>query len=94
MDAHTAHSDIAAELEALVEQIVERAGELPALEYRVWLARRRRHRDPPQQHVGIHGDYRFTFLDFNRDRQDEGFIRGLLPGHRGSMWTLGATVYS
>lgn len=46
----------------------------------------------PSRHVGIHGDYRYTFLDFNR-KEDEGFIGGLLPGHRGSMWTLGATVY-
>jgi hypothetical protein len=46
------------------------------------------------RHVGIHGDYRYTFLDFgDDDEEDEGFIRGLLPGHRGSMWTLGATVY-
>jgi opacity protein-like surface antigen len=48
------------------------------------------------RHVGIHGDYRYTFLDFNGDDDDdddEGFIRGLLPGHRGSMWTLGATIY-
>ena len=47
----------------------------------------------PSRHVGIHGDYRFTFLDFNGDEGDEGFVRGLLPGHRGSMWTLGATLY-
>ena len=46
----------------------------------------------PIKHLGIHGDYRFTFLDFKRN-EDEGFIGGLLPGHRGSMWTLGATVY-
>lgn len=46
----------------------------------------------PTRHLGIHGDYRYTFLDFNR-KEDEGFIGGLLPGHRGSMWTLGATVY-
>jgi hypothetical protein len=46
----------------------------------------------PSKHLGIHGDYRYTFLDFNR-KEDEGFIGGLLPGHRGSMWTLGATVY-
>ena len=43
------------------------------------------------KHFGIHGDYRYTFLDFSDD--DEGFIGGLLPGHRGSMWTLGATIY-
>ena len=46
----------------------------------------------PSRHFGIHGDYRYTFLDF-KDDDDEGFIGGLLPGHRGSMWTVGATVY-
>ena len=48
------------------------------------------------RHVGIHGDYRYTFLDFNGDDdgdEDEGFIGRLLPGHRGSMWTLCATIY-
>ncbi len=50
------------------------------------------------KHFGIHGDYRYTFLDFDDDDDDdedddEGFIGGLLPGHRGSMWTLGATIY-
>jgi opacity protein-like surface antigen len=46
------------------------------------------------RHLGIHGDYRYTFLDFgDDDDEDEGFIGGLLPGHRGSMWTLGATIY-
>jgi opacity protein-like surface antigen len=49
----------------------------------------------PSKHFGIHGDYRYTFLDFNDDddEEDEGFIGGLLPGHRGSMWTVGATIY-
>jgi len=47
----------------------------------------------PSRHIGIHGDYRFTFLDFTGNGDDEGFVRRLLPGHRGSMWTLGATVY-
>ena len=46
----------------------------------------------PNKHLGIHGDYRYTFLDF-KGKEDQGFIGGLLPGHRGSMWTLGATVY-
>jgi opacity protein-like surface antigen len=46
----------------------------------------------PSRHFGIHGDYRYTSLDFEND-EDEGFIGRLLPGHRGSMWTLGATVY-
>jgi hypothetical protein len=45
------------------------------------------------RHFGLHGDYRYTFLDFDDDDEDEGFIGGLLPGHRGSMWTLGATIY-
>jgi opacity protein-like surface antigen len=47
----------------------------------------------PNRHLGIHGDYRYTFLDFNGDGEDEGFISRLLPGHRGSMWTLGASFY-
>ena len=48
----------------------------------------------PSKHFGIHGDYRYTFLDFDEEDEDErGIIGGLLPGHRGSMWTLGATVY-
>jgi len=46
----------------------------------------------PVRHFGIHGDYRYTFLDFGKDH-DKGFVGGLLPGHRGSMWTLGATFY-
>ena len=47
----------------------------------------------PWRHFGIHGDYRYTFLDFGDDDDDGGFIGGLIPGHRGSMWTLGATIY-
>ena len=46
------------------------------------------------RHFGIHGDYRYTNLDFGGDDdEDEGFIGGLLPGYQGSMWTLGATIY-
>ena len=48
------------------------------------------------RHVGIHGDYRYTFLDFNDDDDEEiglPVIGKLLPGHKGSMWTLGTTVY-
>ena len=51
------------------------------------------------RHFGIHGDYRYTFLDFgddddgDDDDDDDGFIGGLLPGHRGHMWTIGATIY-
>jgi opacity protein-like surface antigen len=46
------------------------------------------------RHFGIHGDYRYTFLDFGGDdEEDEGFIGRLLPGYKGSMFTLGATFY-
>jgi opacity protein-like surface antigen len=46
------------------------------------------------RHFGFHGDYRYTFLDFGGDdEENEGFIGGLLPGYKGSMWTLGATIY-
>ena len=44
------------------------------------------------RHFGIHGDYRYTFLDFGRDNGLTP-IGGLLPGHRGSQWTFGATFY-
>ena len=48
------------------------------------------------RHFGIHGDYRYTFLDFNSDDDEEINLPGLgrlLPGHKGSMWTAGVTVY-
>ena len=45
------------------------------------------------KHAGIHGDYRYTFLDFGGDDEDDGIIGDLLPGHKGSMWTVGMTVY-
>jgi opacity protein-like surface antigen len=53
------------------------------------------------RHIGIHGDYRYTFLDFNGDDDDDDggndipipVVGGLLPGYKGSMFTLGATVY-
>jgi Outer membrane protein beta-barrel domain len=48
------------------------------------------------RHFGIHGDYRYTFLDFNDDDDEEiggGILGSILPGHKGSMITLGATVY-
>lgn len=50
------------------------------------------------RHIGIHGDYRYTFLDFNGDDNNGGggsipIVGGLLPGYKGSMFTLGATVY-
>lgn len=48
------------------------------------------------KHFGIHGDYRYTFLgddDDNDEEDDDGFLGRFIPGHRGSMWTLGATIY-
>jgi hypothetical protein len=46
------------------------------------------------RHAGVHGDYRYTFLDFGDDEdEDEGLVGRLLPGHKGSMWTLGVTFY-
>jgi hypothetical protein len=50
------------------------------------------------RHFGVHGDYRYTFLDFGGDDDDDGgilggVVGGLLPSHKGSMWTIGATVY-
>ena len=45
-------------------------------------------------HAGLHGDYRYTFLDFGSDDdEDESFISGLLPSYKGSMWTAGLTFY-
>jgi opacity protein-like surface antigen len=48
------------------------------------------------KHAGIHADYRYTFLDFGDDDDDDdgdGILGRFLPGYKGSMWTLGATVY-
>jgi hypothetical protein len=45
----------------------------------------------PGRHVGIHGDYRYTFLDFGDD--SDSILGRVLPGHKGSMITLGASVY-
>jgi hypothetical protein len=45
------------------------------------------------RHFGFHGDYRYTFLDFHDDNDGGGLLGKVLPGHRGSMWTMGATVY-
>jgi opacity protein-like surface antigen len=46
-------------------------------------------------HAGLHGDYRYTFLDFggDDDQEDEGLIGRFLPAYKGSMWTVGVTVY-
>jgi len=48
------------------------------------------------KHAGLHGDYRYTFLDFGDDDDNEigGAILGrVLPGYKGSMWTAGLTIY-
>ena len=48
----------------------------------------------PSRHLGIHGDYRYTFLDFGDERRWwSASSAGSFRAHRGSMWTLGATVY-
>ena len=49
-------------------------------------------------HAGAHADYRYTFLDFNGDDDDDdddndGILSRVLPSHRGSMWTVGVTIY-
>jgi opacity protein-like surface antigen len=47
-------------------------------------------------HAGAHADYRYTFLDFGDDDEDEdegGILTRFLPAHRGSMWTAGITIY-
>ena len=48
------------------------------------------------KHAGLHGDYRYTFLDFGDDDDEEiggGILGSVLPGYKGSMWTVGVTVY-
>ena len=50
-------------------------------------------------HAGLHGDYRYTFLDFGGDDDDDDddggppIIGRFLPAYRGSMWTAGLTFY-
>jgi opacity protein-like surface antigen len=47
-------------------------------------------------HAALHGDYRYTFLDFGDDDdedEDGGLLTRFLPSHRGSMWTAGLTFY-
>jgi outer membrane protein with beta-barrel domain len=47
------------------------------------------------RHAGVHGDYRYTFLHFgsndDEDTKDSG--SRFLPHYDGSMWTAGVTVY-
>jgi opacity protein-like surface antigen len=45
------------------------------------------------RHAGIHADYRYTFLKFDDDDEEEGVVSRLLPSYKGSMWTAGLTIY-
>jgi hypothetical protein len=49
-------------------------------------------------HAGLHGDYRYTFLDFGGDDDDDDddgppIVGRFLPAYRGSQWTVGLTFY-
>jgi opacity protein-like surface antigen len=46
------------------------------------------------RHVGVHADYRYTFLKFGSDDDDEGSLTSRFkPSYEGSMWTAGMTLY-
>ena len=48
------------------------------------------------RHVGIHADYRYTFLNFGDDDENGnggGLLGRVAPRHEGSMWTAGFTIY-
>jgi hypothetical protein len=46
------------------------------------------------RHAGIHADYRYTFLHFGSDDNEDKILgQRFLPGYTGSMWTTGLTVY-
>jgi hypothetical protein len=56
------------------------------------------------KHAGIHADYRYTFLKWGDDDDEEdspltsaksrnSLVGGVLPHHEGSMWTAGMTIY-
>jgi len=46
------------------------------------------------RHAGVHADYRYTFLDFGDDKdEDSGALTRFLPSYKGSMWTAGLTIY-
>lgn len=45
------------------------------------------------RHVGAHGDYRYTFLNFGGDDDEESLLGRLKPSYEGSMWTAGLTLY-
>jgi hypothetical protein len=47
------------------------------------------------RHAGLHADYRYTFLKFggDDDDEDESLIGRFKPSYEGSMWTAGMTLY-
>ena len=51
------------------------------------------------RHAGAHADYRYTFLRFGEDDEEDGAPAPraggsrFLPSYRGSMWTAGLTLY-
>lgn len=44
-------------------------------------------------HFGIHGDYRYTFLNWNSKDEPNVAGKAFLPKYKGSMWTAGLTLY-
>jgi len=46
------------------------------------------------RHAGVHADYRYTFLRFGGDDEDDESLLGRFrPSYEGSMWTAGLTLY-
>jgi len=46
------------------------------------------------RHVGLHADYRYTFLHFGDSSSDNSSLTDhILPTYQGSMWTAGFTFY-
>jgi hypothetical protein len=45
------------------------------------------------RHIGVHADYRYTFLRFGDSSDDSSLTDRVLPSSQGSMWTAGFTVY-
>ena len=46
------------------------------------------------RHIGVHADYRYTFLHFGDSSSSNSSLTGhLLPNYQGSMWTAGFTLY-
>lgn len=45
------------------------------------------------RHAGVHADYRYTFLKFGSEDDDESLTSRFRPSYEGSMWTAGMTLY-